>query len=739
MSITDYDALDELCIACGIALGYHDIWGNYHQPGAAAKQSLLAAIGSPVHDDTDLHHALEQINLRDWERILPPVIVVAENEFPIRLTLALNAAQIGKSISWKISLESGENQRGDWIIDETHAVAERSVNGIPVKRFEVELPSLCSTGYHQLNITIADEDEAQTSLIVTPKNCYLSPELDSGHKLWGIALQLYALRSHYNWGIGDFGDLHRAIDILAPLGVNIIGLNPLHALFPHLPEQASPYSPTSRDFLNPLYLNIEAIDEFERCEEIQQLVASNNFQIRLDSLRDSKLVDYTGAWCAKLEALQMLYRNFRQEHLENNSTRAKTFRQFQAEGGSELQNFGLFEALQTQFHQQDASISSWPSWPEAYRDPDSDAVKNWADSNSAEIEFHQYLQWNTLLQLADVQKHCARSGMTTGIYRDLAVGVTRESEQSWATQPLYALNSSIGAPPDDFNLQGQNWSLPPPKPQALINEAYDPFIKTLRANMRHAGALRIDHVMGLMRLFWIPPDYLAKAGSYVAYPFADLLGILALESQRNQCMIIGEDLGTVPDEVRAALQSNNVFSYRILYFEKNWHEGSFKSPSNYPRYAMAAVGSHDLPTLSGFWQGCDLDLNQKLDLFPSSELREQQSKSRVQDRIEIIAALERENLISPEKINEAITVDDLCAELILPVHRYLARSEAALMLVQLEDLFGQKEQINVPGTVDQHPNWRRKLSVNIEDWLSLGNLAFFAQAITRERDAFERS
>jgi (1->4)-alpha-D-glucan 1-alpha-D-glucosylmutase len=737
MPVTDHDALDALCIACGIATAYHDIWGNYHQPGTEAKQALLTAIGLAIHDDDDIRQAIKQKQLDGWNRIVPTVLVARENESPICLTLTLQAVDFDKAIHWTLNQESGEVHHGDWNLDASQAKEECNVGGRLLKRFEVTLPCSPDCGYHQLIITSVDQNETQATLIMTPQSCYQPEALNQGRQLWGISLQLYALRSSDNWGIGDFADLHTAIDSLAPLGVNIIGLNPLHALFPHLPEQASPYSPTSRDFLNPIYLSIEAIDDFEDCEKIQQLVASNQFQTRLANLRDTELVDYTSVWSAKLEALQMLYRSFRQAHIENNTTRAKSFRQFQAEGGSELENFGRFEALQADFHRQDASISNWLSWPEIYHEPNSEAVKLWADSNHEEIEFYQYLQWNTELQLAEVQKHCARLGMTIGIYRDLAVGVTRQSEQTWAAQQLYALDSGIGAPPDDFNLHGQDWSLPPPKPQALIKEAYGPFVKTLRANMRHSGAIRIDHVMGLMRLFWVPPNQLPESGSYIAYPFADLLGILALESQRNQCMVIGEDLGTVPDECRAALQSTNVLSYRILYFEKNWQQGNFNSPQDYPRHAVASVGSHDLPTFSGFWQESDLDLNETLGLFPSPQHRDQQRRSRAQDKIEIVAALRRENLIPAEDFDQGNPGDYSSSELIVPVHRYLARSKTALMLVQLEDLFGQTEQINLPGTVDQHPNWRRKLPFDIVEWLNQGDLVSVAQAITRERQAPE--
>jgi len=739
MPITDYDALDELCIARGIALGYHDIWGNYHQPTVEAKLSLLGATRLPVYDNSDIHRELGQEYLRGWDRIVAPVIVVGEKQFPIRIRLTLESTQIDKTVSWELSEEVGEVQCGDWILTDTNAVADRVIDKTLLKQFEAILPQNPGIGYHSLKISIANKVEAQTSLIVTPQGCYQPPELDRGDKLWGITLQLYAMRSCRNWGIGDFADLHAAVDILAPLGINIIGLNPLHALFSHRPEQASPYSPTSRDFLNPLYLNIEAIDEFERCQEAQQLVADQEFQIRIKVLRDVELVDYTGVWTEKLAALKILYRYFRHNDIGNNSVRAEAFRNFQVEGGTDLHQFAIFEALQVQLYQQDASISCWNQWPQRYRNPGSEAMADWVDSNSEEIEFHQYLQWNSEQQLAEVQQHCADNGMTIGLYRDLAVGVARASAQTWATQPLYALDSSIGAPPDDFNLQGQDWKLPPLKPQALIDKAYLPFVKTLRANMRHASALRIDHVMGLLRLFWVPPNCPAKAGSYVAYPFTDLLGILALESQRNQCMIIGEDLGTVPDEVRTALQTSNVVSYRILYFEKNWQEGRFKSPAEYPHHAVAAVGSHDLPTLNGFWQEYDLQLNEKLGLFSSSNHQDQIRKARAQDRIEIIAALERENLISSGQMSAARTVDNVCTEMILPVHRYLARSEAMLLMVQLEDLFGQKDQVNVPGTVDQYPNWRCKLRHDIEDWLDQGNLAIYARAITGERETLNQS
>jgi (1->4)-alpha-D-glucan 1-alpha-D-glucosylmutase len=291
----------------------------------------------------------------------------------------------------------------------------------------------------------------------------------------------------------------------------------------------------------------------------------------------------------------------------------------------------------------------------------------------------------------------------------------------------------VGAPPDDFNLSGQNWALPAPLPQALRERAYRPFIHTLRANMRAAGALRIDHVMGLMRLFWVPPNCSPERGSYVAYPFDDLLGIVALESQRNRCLIIGEDLGTVPDEVRHALYANRIFSYRIFRFEKDWERGSMKAPADYPRHALCTAGSHDLPTLCGFWRGTDLKLLEQLDLYPSNDVKQQQQQLRQRDRHEIIAALARENLVA--ELDSAYTdaSADFGNALALAIQRYLARSKSAVMMVQLEDLFLQEEQVNLPGTVNEYPNWRRKMRQYLEDWPENGELERFAGAINRER------
>ena len=695
---------------------------------------MLAALQLPANSDDDIRQRLEQVQSGKWSHLIAPVVVRRQNEVPISLTLALGDDQVDGAISWELYEESGQLRQGGWKINAQDPVDEAVVNGSRMKQFEVVLPDFEAIGYHRLIVKLDDGGEAHSTLIVAPETCYQPPELADGRKIWGISLQLFALRSKRNWGVGDFTDLQSVIDILAPLGINVLGLNPLHALFPHLPANASPYSPSSRDFLNPVYLDVEAIDEFKHAPGVMTQVNNEEFQAQLQALRNLELIDYPGVWGLKLRILGLLYEAFKQRHHETDSTRLEAFRQFQQNGGEDLFNFALFEALQRFFHRQDAAIDQWQQWPEAYEDPASETVAQWAVEHADDIEFHQYLQWNAEQQLSAAQESCKRHGMCLGIYRDLAVGEARSSAQCWAEQADYALDIGIGAPPDDFNANGQDWALPPIKPQSLRDRAYLLFIRTLRANMRHAGALRIDHIMGLMRLFWVPPNHSPKEGTYVTYPFADLLGILALESHRHSCLVIGEDLGTVPNEVRHALYTNRMLSFSILNFEKDWHHGTMTPPGDYPRYSLCTSGSHDLPTLRGFWQEMDLELRTQLGLYPSDESRDQQRQIRQQDRLEILAALARENLVAGEAIDEMNADKNLGSELARSIQRYLARARSMLFMVQLEDLLLETRQVNLPGTIDEYPNWRGRLSVDLEDWHQRIDLEGFAHAVNTERD-----
>jgi len=603
------------------------------------------------------------------------------------------------------------------------------------------LPGVAAIGYHRLELHQLEQPDspaATMSLIVTPRNCYQPEAVRNGGRVWGPAIQLYALRSARNWGIGDFTDLIRILEFSAQAGAALVGLNPLHALFPHNPAHASPYSPSSRLFLNSLYLDVEAVSDFAECGDAQQRVGEESFQAQLRALRAAELVDYAGVSKAKMDILNTLYQHFRRHHLDAGSERAGAFRRFQAEQGEALHRHALSEALQAWLHEQDEAVWGWPAWPESYRQPQSEAVAAFAAERGERVEFCEYLQWQAYEQLQAAGSRAQQLGLGIGLYQDLAVSVDVGGAEAWSNQDLYALEARIGSPPDDYNLDGQDWGLPPWRPERLREQAYAPFIATLRQNMRTAGALRIDHAMALMRLFWVPPGERPKAGSYVYYPLHDLLGILTLESQRNRCMVIGEDLGTVPDEFRQALHPAGVLSYRVLYFEKA-SDGSFKSPQDFAPQSLVAVTTHDLPTLAGYWRGADLELREQLGLFPSAEPRAQQVIARAQDRARLLMALEQEELL-PEGMNvQAVATPEMTTQLAAAIHRYLARCPAQIMVVQLEDMLGQEEQVNLAGTTDQHPNWRRKLTLDLELWGEDPRVQAFVSVLREERGSIDLS
>jgi (1->4)-alpha-D-glucan 1-alpha-D-glucosylmutase len=412
-------------------------------------------------------------------------------------------------------------------------------------------------------------------------------------RIWGPSAQLYGLRSGRNWGAGDYADLRALVDWAADQGASIVGVSPLHALYGHNPAHRSPYSPSSRQFFNVLLLAVDEIPEFAECPEARRLVAEPEFQTRLESARDSDLVDYPAVAALKYPVLERLYRHFREKHATSSDAYAREFQEYRGRQGDDLELLALYETLQEHFFNQDMGCWGWPAWPSPYRDPDSPEVQAFAATHRNRIEWFLWLQWQADRQLAAAGRRAYERGLGIGLYFDLAVGVDRGGAETWAHQELYALDARVGCPPDDFAPRGQDWGLPPWNPERLRAAAYEPFIRMLRTNMKHAGALRIDHVMGLMRLYWIPPGMQGDQGAYVAYPLDDLLGILALESQRNHCLVVGEDLGTVPWEVRAALHDMGVLSYRLFYFERDG-QGDFLPPEQFPAQAVVAAATHDL-------------------------------------------------------------------------------------------------------------------------------------------------
>ncbi|MFZ2650190.1 MAG: malto-oligosyltrehalose synthase [Burkholderiaceae bacterium] len=725
--MTALSRLRQLAELKGIAASYEDVWGEAHEVTDATLAALLVVMAALDAADTSpaaIDRAIAAHELERRAEILPPVCLLFDDEAAWRLPLqapgaAPRGTQPSESLSWRIELEDGSVQQGDVAPD--LAAGQR--------------PPL---GYHTLSIQCNGQTLARCTLIVAPRTGYTPPALQSGAKVWGAAAQLYALRSQRNWGIGDYTDLAMLIDLWGQAGAGVVGVSPLHAMFPHNPAHASPYSPSSRLFLNVQYLDVEAIPDFAECAGARAWFAAAANQARLEALRRADLVDHVGVAQAKREVLEQLYAHFQLEHLALGTARAGEFEQFRRQRGAALRRHALFEALQAHFHGEDPQVWGWPVWPQAYRDPDSPQVAEFERERIEAVQFYEYLQWQADAQLAAVAQRWRRlgkgTGLSVGLYVDLAVSIDRAGAQAWSEQTLYVLGASVGAPPDEYNPKGQNWGLPPIDPTRLRAAGYAPFVATLRANMRHAGALRIDHVMALMRLYWIAPGADASQGAYVHYPFDELLAIVTLESRRNRCLVIGEDLGTVPDEVRSKLGAAGVLSYRVLDFERDG-VGNFMAPADYEAQAIAVASTHDLATLAGWWEGRDLALRQRLNLFPRPEDHAQQAQERARDRKRLLLALQSQQLLPPGTGTDPAALPALDAAGANAVHAYLARGPAQIVVAQLEDVLLATDQVNLPGTTDQYPNWRRKLNLPLERWADDARFVDLTRTFARERPA----
>ncbi len=728
-----------LADALGIEPEYTDVFGKKHRISEETLKRMMETFGLKTDGSADaLRKSLENFRLAQETQTLDPVHVLLQSRHPAIFTVRIPEEAYKKTFYWTLTQEDGYVHTGSFCPAELKYEGRIKIgSGHHIGQYRFQLPVHPPLGYHQFRLYgefDGREIQGSMELIVAPERCYLPRMLTENKRIWGMAAQLYSVRSRRNWGIGDFTDLLTLVDSAAEHGAGVLGLNPLHALFPHNPEHASPYSPSSRLFFNVMYLDVEAIPDFSECESAQNLVFSPLFQEKLTHLREAEMIDYAGVAAVKFQVLEMLYQSFRERHLAKNSQWAQEFHAFVREGGKRLESFALFQALQERFHKEDPNVWGWLVWPETYRDPESGAVREFASANRERIEYYMYLQWQADTQLHNAGIRSLERRLPVGMYLDLAVGADRGGAEVWSNQDLYALDTAVGAPPDELNQKGQNWGLPPMIPERLRQAAYRPFIEILRENMKYAGALRIDHFMALMRLFWIPENIPCANGAYVRYPFEDMLAVLALESQRNQCLVIGEDLGTVPPMVREKMQEWGILSYKVFLFEKE-NEGDFKPPKTYTPQALVTLSTHDLPTLGGFWQGEDIQLRTELDLYPSKSLRNRQIKERFLERMGILAALEKEGLLPDETPMDPALIPVMTPELSRAIHVFLARTPSMMQVVQFEDILQQTTQVNMPGTVDEHPNWRRKLTVSLEDILEYKGFQMLVEALNEERES----
>jgi 4-alpha-glucanotransferase len=528
--------------------------------------------------------------------------------------------------------------------------------------------------------------------------CFMPDWLTDG-RAWGITCQLYGLRSEGNWGIGDFGDLAQLAEVAAAAGADFVGVNPLHALFLADPRRCSPYSPSSRRFLNPLYICVDALAPGAKVESVQ-----------LKVLRDSSLVDYSAVARLKLEALERIHRKF----LRAGGRAKKSFEDFCTSRGRALDVFAVYETL-SEHLVAEGHHAGWHGWPALHRNASSDKVNRFARENVHRIDFYKWLQWVAEEQLKQAQDRARAAGMRIGLYLDLAVGVAPDGADTWSQPEAVIAEARLGCPPDIFNDAGQDWGLAPLSPIALIDQHFEPLKLVLDELMRSAGAIRIDHVMGLTRLYLIPAQAEAREGAYVRYPLADMLRVLADNSHSRRTIVIGEDLGTVPVGFREVMHEAEIQGYRVFYFERE-ENGWFRAPGAYAHRALACLSTHDLPTLKGWWAGVDIGERERLGWY-SGEQAAELRKARAGDLALLLAALKHAGVLP--NASELVLAGDrpypeeLPAEICVAAHAMLAKAASRLIAVQLEDLAGVEDQANLPGTVDEYPNWRRKLPLDI--------------------------
>ena len=702
--------LDRLATARGIGDAYHNYRGELKHFSAETKAAILAAMGCEVGDDDAVRRELERIENARWASLLPPVAIV--RRAPRSVAVNVPADALGAQLAWKVLLADGTSREGAGPAGALQELERHVVAGREWTRRVLTVAEDLPTGRHVLQATLGGHGAAECALVVAPPRCFEPEALHAGERLWGVAVQLYTLRTRDNWGIGDFADLEQVVRHCALHGASFVGLNPLHALFPSNPAHFSPYSPSTRHFLNVLYISVPRVPEFAECAPARADAASAAFRLEVDRLRATDAVDYAGATRLKLPLLRKVYAHFVHQHLARATPRAEAFRRYRDERGDALRLHALHDAIAEQLRGADAEAYwGWPAWPEDLREPSRHGVAEFARRHVEDVQFHAWLQWVADEQLGAVQSLASELGMPIGLYGDYAVGVNPAGSETWSEQRVYRMQAGVGAPPDPLALKGQDWGIPPQDPQALVAARYEPFRTLIAANMRHFGALRLDHVMSLFRQWWVPAGFGSTEGGYVHYPLDDLMSVLALESVQHRCLVVGEDLGTVPDEMRRAMPEYAVYHYKVLLFEKI-EGGRFRRPEHFERRAIAAVTTHDLPTLRGYWEGRDLALRDALDLFPGEDIRRQVYAERTRDRAALVDALDGLGLRPRE-----VTLDGespFSADLARAIQLYLARSSAALVVLQVEDLIGMTEPVNVPGTHDEHPNWQRKVTATIE-------------------------
>jgi 4-alpha-glucanotransferase len=656
--------LRELATLAGIANDWVDAGARPHRVTIESLRAILGALGYPCATKSDYVSSRARLTATDSAHRLPPMITAMVGE------QAVLAGPRHQECAATIVFEDGDRCDVTLRASDDHLV----------------IPAVDRPGYHRLRF-----GDTEITVAVAPHRCFTVDDLVSDARLWALAVQLYGLRRQGDGGIGDTTALKVLISSARQWRADAIALSPVHSLFPADPRRYAPYSPSSRLFLNPLFA--DPADAFGQ----ERVVAEVNDCSDPQPLESAILIDWPAAARRKYALFVRLFEQLMREN--RGSALRSDFDSFLHQGGARLRRHALFEALHRRWLAAKEPLWSWSRWPAAWRNPNGTEVASFAATEPQTIEYHAFLQWIANRSFATAQAQARDDGMRIGLIADLAVGIDRDGSDAWAQQRDILFGLSIGAPPDAFNPLGQDWALTSYSPSALVAGGFEPFLVMLRAALHHAGGLRIDHAMGLKRLWLIPQGAPPTEGAYLSYPFDDLLRLIALESHRHRAIIIGEDLGTVPPDFRDRMLAVGMFGMDVLWF--NQDERGFRPPAAWRRNAAAMTSTHDLPTVAGWWKGADIDTRAALGMVPRAA---GERKKRRHDRKKIWRALASAGLAAgpPPAPDEAHRAVDVAVQ-------FVSMSSSALAVIPLEDVLGLPDQPNLPGAVDQYPSWRRRL------------------------------
>jgi 4-alpha-glucanotransferase len=667
-------ALYGLARRAGIMVEWRDYADKPHLVAPDSLRAILAALGLSAETPDDLsqgNHVIEQRT--------PPLITVNVNE---RIPLSFFS---DKAAPENVSIREENGARHD-------RIPELCATGW-------EISGVKTLGYHRLEF-----NDEQITVAVAPQRCPSVADIAGSEKVCGLAAQIYALRRAGDCGIGDAGGVSELAAKAAALGVDILALSPVHAMFGGDPRHFSPYSPSSRLFYNPLYADPRVIFGDDRVRSAHEKAGKSTSQLEAGAL-----IDWPSATEAKTALFRCLFDEFKAHDCANvHSSLAADFRAFRAEGGRLLENHALFETLHAHQLAANAAMWSWSEWPAQLRNPSGLEVGRFAVANKQEVTFHCFLQWLADRSLAAAQRGAKQAGMRLGLLADLAVGMSDGGSHAWTSQGDILSGLQIGAPPDLYNAKGQNWGLTTFSPRALAANGFSSFIATLRAGLRHAGGLRIDHAMGLLRLWLIPSGAEATEGAYLSYPIKDLLRLTALEAQRHRAIIVGEDLGTVPPGFRETMGEAGMYGMRVLWFERAGRR--FRPPGIWDAKAAAMTSTHDLPTVAGWWRGIDIDRRAQIGWVKDAEAERQ---ARATERRALWRSFRRAKVTDGEEPPPEQTAPAVASAV-----GFISEAASDISLLPLEDALALEEQPNIPGTIDEFPNWRRRYPAASSDLLS---------------------